>query len=120
VRFEIDQKLPVEVADALRAAGHDAATVYEESLAGAPDPQVADVARAEGRAILTLDVGFADLRSYPPSEHTGIVILRPAPQDKATVLGLVAGVIRLLEQETLSGRLWIADERRVRIRGVAP
>jgi predicted nuclease of predicted toxin-antitoxin system len=48
VRFEIDQKLPVEVADALRAAGHDAATVYEESLAGAPDPQVANVARAEG------------------------------------------------------------------------
>jgi hypothetical protein len=47
------------------------------------------------------------------------VILRPARQDKATVLGLVAGVIRLLEQETLSGRLGIVDERRVRIRGAA-
>jgi predicted nuclease of predicted toxin-antitoxin system len=67
VRFKVDQNLPVEVAGALRVAGHDAATVYEESLAGAPGPQVVNVARAEGRAILTPDVGFADLRSYPPS-----------------------------------------------------
>jgi predicted nuclease of predicted toxin-antitoxin system len=117
VRFKIDQNLPVEVADALRVAGHDAATVYEELLAGAADPKVADVARAEGRAIITLDVGFADIRTYPPSAHMGVVVLRPARQDKATVLGLIARMIRLLEQEQLAERLWVVDERRVRIRG---
>ena len=50
MRFKVDQNLPAEVADALRTAGHNAETVYEESLAGAPDPQVAEAARAEERA----------------------------------------------------------------------
>jgi predicted nuclease of predicted toxin-antitoxin system len=117
VRFKIDQNLPVEVAGAFRAAGHDAETVYQESLSGAPDPKLADAARAEARAIVTLDVGFADIRTYPPSEHAGLVVLRPARQDKATVFSLVTRVILLLEQEPLTGRLWIVDERRVRIRG---
>lgn len=34
MRFKVDQNLPVELAEALRAAGHDAHTVYEEGLAG--------------------------------------------------------------------------------------
>jgi predicted nuclease of predicted toxin-antitoxin system len=42
MRFKVDENLPVEVADSLRQAGYDTATV------------------------ITLDTDFADIRAYPP------------------------------------------------------
>jgi hypothetical protein len=66
VRFKVDENLPVEVAEVLRAAGHDAATVKEEAAGGAQDPVIAQLIRKEARALVTLDTGFMDIRSYPP------------------------------------------------------
>lgn len=51
MRFKVDQNLPVEVAVALRAAGHDAHTVYEEQLAGTPDPELGAIIQREGRGL---------------------------------------------------------------------
>ena len=36
MRFKIDENLHDDVADALRTHGHDALTVFEEGLRGAP------------------------------------------------------------------------------------
>ena len=117
VRFKVDQNLPVEIAVALREAGHDAHTVYEEALAGTPDSELGVIVQRERRGLVTLDLGFGDLRNYPPRDYQGIIVLRPSRQDKATVLQLFASVIPLLAHEMLVGRLWIVDERRVRVRG---
>ena len=69
MRFKIDKNLPIEVAEILRAAGHDAATVNDEALGGALDPDRAAVLKRDSRALVTLDLGFADIRSYPPGEY---------------------------------------------------
>ncbi len=87
MRFKVDQNLPVEIADALRSAGHDA------------------------------DTGFGDIRSYPPRDYQGLVVLRPASQDKRAVLRLFAAVIPLLQREPIIGRLWIVEEHRIRTHG---
>lgn len=34
MRFKVDENLPIEVAEMLRQAGHDAATVLEQHLGG--------------------------------------------------------------------------------------
>jgi predicted nuclease of predicted toxin-antitoxin system len=116
VRFKIDQNLPVEIADALRAAGHEADTVYEEQLAGTLDPVLGEIVRREQRALVTLDLGFGDIRTYPPAEYYGLIVLRPSKQDKPKVLEVFARVMPLLEREPLTGQLWIVDDRRIRIR----
>jgi predicted nuclease of predicted toxin-antitoxin system len=116
VLFKIDQNLPSEVAVLLRAAGHDATTVYEQGLAGTPDPRLAEIVRSERRALITLDLGLGDIRRYPPREYAGLIVLRPPRQDKVTVLRLFERVVPLLVDEQLTGRLWIVDDRRVRIR----
>ncbi len=38
MRFKVDENLPIAVAGLLQAAGHDAATVNEEGIGGALDP----------------------------------------------------------------------------------
>ena len=117
MRFKVDQNLPAEIVDALRVAGHDAMTVDEEALSGTLDPRLAEIIRIEGRAIVTLDKGFSDIRTYPPADYHGLIVLRPPRQDKSTVLRVFARVVPLSRHEPLVGRLWVVDERRIRMRG---
>ena len=70
-------------------------------------------------ALITLDLGFADIRAYPPEQSPGLIVLRLRRQDKLTVLGVVVRPIGVLSEETLSGHLWVVDEERIRIRGQA-
>lgn len=49
-------------ADLLTAAGHDAMTVYQQSLDGAPDQGIVDVCNEEGRILVTADLDLSDIR----------------------------------------------------------
>lgn len=116
--FKVDENLPVEVADKLRASGHNAATIVDQHMVGAVDPMVANVCKSEDRALITLDLDFSDIRTYPPSEYPGIIILRPHTQSKRDVLALVDKLIPFLDgREPLDGNLWIVQEDGVRVRG---
>jgi predicted nuclease of predicted toxin-antitoxin system len=71
--FKVDENLPVEAADLLCRAGHDATTVGQQNLAGSSDTYLLQVCQQERRALLTLDVGFADIRTYPPGQYAGLI-----------------------------------------------
>ena len=117
MRFKVDENLPIEVAALLREAGHDAHTVNEEGVSGAQDPDLASLIQRETRALITLDLGFADLRSYPPEQYHGLVVLRLARQDKEHVLHTCERFVASLSKEPLAGRLWIVEAGRIRVRG---
>ena len=115
-KFKLDENLPTEAADMLRSAGHDAVTVMDEQMGGQPDADVASLCQAEGRAVVTLDLDFADIRVYPPADYSGVIVLRLGRLDKPRVLSVVQRLLRVLDAEPLSGRLWIVDEASIRIR----
>lgn len=114
--FKIDENLLGDVADLLRAAGHDVLTVLDQRLGGRSDETVAEFCRTEARALVTLDMDFADIRRYPPEDYAGFVVARPARQDVDQIVLVVGGLIGKFGSEPLAGRLWIADETTLRIR----
>jgi predicted nuclease of predicted toxin-antitoxin system len=63
MRCKIDEHLPLEIRDLLVKHRHDPATIAEQGMAGSIDPDVAQVCRNEARALLTLDLDFADIRA---------------------------------------------------------
>jgi len=67
VKFKTDEKVHPDLASRLRADGHDAATVWDQSMRGRPDADLADVCRSEGRALVTFDKGFATSGRIRPS-----------------------------------------------------
>ena len=117
MRFKIDENLPPLAARMLRDNGHDAITVQDQKLGGKPDRQIAPVLRAEQRAFITLDLDFADITAYPPSEYPGIIVLRLVKQDKARALAAIRRLLPVLDREQLQGRLWVFDENKLRVRG---
>ncbi|MGH9448493.1 MAG: DUF5615 family PIN-like protein [Terriglobia bacterium] len=116
MRFKTDENLHPDVAAFLREEGHDVLTVWDQELQGKSDKRVVEVCRSEGRALVTLDTGFADIRSYPPRELPGVIVLRLNSQSRRHVLQALPRVLNLLGTEPLPGRLWIVDEGRVRVR----
>jgi len=117
MRFKIDENLHPEAATLLARAGHDVATVIEQGLRGRPDPDIAQVCRAENRVLIMLDKDFGDIRSYPPHEYPGIIVCRLMSQSRANVIAVFQKVERWLGEYPLAGRLWIVDECEIRIRG---
>ena len=116
MRFKVDENLPVEVVQLFREAGHEAATLLDQDLGGRDDRAVATICQQEARVLVTLDLDFADIRTYPPAHHAGIMVLRLQRQDKPHVLEVFVRVIPGLSQEPLAQRLWIVEENRIRIR----
>jgi predicted nuclease of predicted toxin-antitoxin system len=114
--FKVDENLPVGVAGEFQQAGHDAVTVHDEGLTGGSEPDLFAVCRREGRALVTLDLDFADVLTYPPDPSPGILVFRGRRQDRPYVLALLRRILPLLDTEPLKDHLWIVEETRVRIR----
>ena len=117
MRFKVDENLPIDVAEILDSAGHDALTVFDQKLIGVEDRHILDICQEERRALITLDLDFSDVRSYPPQKYFGLVVLRLHRQDKIYVLEAIRQIIPLFEQEQIENRLWIVEENRIRVRG---
>ncbi len=116
LRFKLDENVPGEAASVLRAAGHDVRTVLDQGLGGRADDEVSRVCRDEARVLVTLDLDFGDIRTYPPADYAGIWVLRPATQSIDAMRDLLRRAIALTANEHVSQRLWVIEPSRLRIK----
>ena len=117
MRFKLDENLPPESSTILQTHGHEALTVWDQKLQGVSDAHLAAVCREERRALITLDLDFADIRAYPPDQFAGLIVMRLNSQSRTHVLRILQELLPLLDKEQIEGRLWIVDEAAVRIHG---
>lgn len=122
MKFLIDANLPRSIIELISELGHDAEFARDIGLGAAPDSAIAARAIQSGAVLLTRDLDFADIRSYPPEQYSGIVILR-VPDDAVSadivrIARLFLSVPKFVTQ--LSGRLAIVEPDRVRFRPALP
>ena len=114
-RLKLDENLPSRAALVLRQAGHDVSTVLDEGLGGASDATLAKACADEDLVLLTLDLDFADIRTYGSPHSPGIVVLRAGHQDVASICGLVQRNAHELSGASLRGNIWILEPDRIRM-----
>ena len=114
--FKLDENLPSSLVSVFASADHDAISVVAQALQGASDAELAEVCRRENRVLVTLDKGFADIRAYPPAEHSGIIVLRLEHQDVPYIRATIGRVLRLMADHPVENTLWIVEDDRVRFR----
>jgi predicted nuclease of predicted toxin-antitoxin system len=117
MRVKTDENLHPDMAAFFRAKGHDAVAVWDEGLRGHSDEEVAAACHRERRALVTQDVGFGDITAYPPQQYPGLIVLRLGNQSRQAVQDVLSRVFPLIEARGVRGRLWVIDERHVRMRG---
>jgi predicted nuclease of predicted toxin-antitoxin system len=118
MRFLIDEDLPRSTDSLLRQHGHEAIDIRDTGLRGASDADIAAYAQKHGLCLLSGDVGFADIRNYPPEKYSGVVVLHlPAKATSSTILTLLQSLLAQTEiVNQLKGKLAVIERGRVRIR----
>lgn len=116
MRFLTDENLPRDVLVLLRQLGHDVADVRELRMSGSPDAEVARLARQEGRLLVTLDLDFANILQYPPSEYAGIIVLRVPHPTRQRVVRTLADFLAESAEQDMSGALVIVEPGMYRVR----
>ncbi|MBI2831254.1 MAG: DUF5615 family PIN-like protein [Chloroflexi bacterium] len=118
MRFLVDEDLPRSTNILLREHGHEAIDVRDIGLRGVSDSDVAAYAQQHGLCLLSGDIGFSNIRNYPPAEYNGLVVLRlPAKATSSTILTLLKGFLSQTEITCqIKGKLAIVEPGRVRIR----
>ena len=118
MRFKIDENLPPDVGELLRREGHEALSVYDQGLRSHTDPEVIAVCQAEKLALISLDLDFSNILLFPPEQFVGIIVIRVHRPGRTAVTEMVRKLLPHLATRPLTGRLWVVDERRIRIRQV--
>jgi predicted nuclease of predicted toxin-antitoxin system len=115
VRLKLDENLGQASAQALRAEGHDVATIHEQSLAGIPDSSLIEVFTNEGRCLVTLDVEFGNPILFKPAAYAGIAVLRvPSPITQELLNATVETLADALAGGDIRGKRWIVQPGRIR------
>jgi predicted nuclease of predicted toxin-antitoxin system len=116
LRVKIDEDLPKQITELFAQRGYEATTVVEQGWQGLPDEQLWPQVQREGRLLVTADKGFADLRTYPPGSHSGILLLRLDDESRRGYLELVRTVLQQLDMDRHVGDVIVASPRGIRIR----
>ena len=116
MKFKLDENFGTRTREIFRAAGHNAQTVRDEGLQGCSDQYLYEVCCTEKRCLVTLDLDFADVMRFPPTEANGIVVIRIPRNPSLTLLErLVRQFLQALTQMSIENRLWIVEVGRIRI-----
>lgn len=115
MRLKLDENLGRGAAARCHAAGHEVATVVDEGLAGCSDLALFEGCIAEERALITLDLGFADPFHFDPATCAGIAVLRvPDLPGRRELPAALDRLLVSLELSDITGRLWVVRADRVR------
>ncbi len=116
MKFLIDENLPLEVGERLRQANYDVAIVKGKYLSGKPDIDIVSACHLEDRVLVSLDLDFVEIRTYPPADFPGFLLLRLKRQDRNYLLEIIENLIQMLSKEPIERQLWIVEEDQIRIR----
>jgi hypothetical protein len=115
VKVKLDENLGRRSAERFRAAGHNVATVHEQGLSAASDPELIAACRSERRCLVSLDMDFANPLLFKPSQYTGIAVLRlPSRPSADDLLALVDLLAAELTVSPVEGRLLVVEPGRIR------
>lgn len=117
MRFLIDEDLPRSLVNLFQQYGHEAFHVRDVGLRAAPDEEIAAYAQRNNLCLISGDLGFADVRNYPPDAYSGIVVLRlPSAVSAAQIHQLIRSWLESEWIDQCEGNLTILEPTRVRIR----
>lgn len=115
MKLKLDENLGTRGAEVFRNVGHEVATVSEQGMTSATDPELLAACELEGRCLVTLDLDFSNPLIYPPEDFAGIAVLRlPARTNLADILSACSTLAEALLRQNIGGKLWIVQRARIR------
>ncbi len=117
LRFLIDEDCPLSLETLLNKRGYDTIHVKTSGLSGTKDPELFVFAQAEQRIIISRDLGWANIKSYPPNTHCGLIVLRlPFEAIAIEIRQILEQFIDRIDMLEIVGATVVVDKNKFRIR----
>lgn len=115
MKFLLDMPVSHLLLDVLHAYGHEGVHAHQIGKDRAPDSELLNIARREGRIIVTADLDFPKLLALSLSEGPGIILFRGGNYSDAEMCGLLEKVLKRVPSEVMGRSICVVDKKRIRI-----
>ena len=78
-KFLADECTFFQTVQLIKKLGFDVERIQDLGMTGARDSDVFAKVQEKKAILITNDRGFGDIRTYPPSSHYGVIVLKPPP-----------------------------------------
>jgi predicted nuclease of predicted toxin-antitoxin system len=116
VKFLVDMPLSPDLAQWLRAEGHDGVHAAELSMNLSPDSEILRTAANTGRVIITADLDFPRLLAGLGSTSPGLILLRGGNYSEAESRDCVRRVLMSVAHAELPESVVVVDLNSIRRR----
>jgi len=116
MRLLLDQGLPRSAVKLLREAGIDAVHVGEIGYTAADDAAILQMARDNGRTVVTLDADFHALLALSQATFPSVIRIRVEGLRGGNAADLIQTVLKRCSDDLERGAMVTVQPRRIRIR----
>ena len=112
----VDMPLSPELAQWLRAEGHDAIHANELSMNRSPDAEILQAAARDCCVVITADLDFPRLLAKLGSTGPGLILLRGGNYSEAQSRDCIRRVLMSIAHAELARSIVVVDSERIRRR----
>ncbi len=116
MKFLGDMGISPRSTDFLKTLGYDAVHLLDQGLERLPDSEIMEKALAEGRIVLTHDLGFGDLLAASGDRLPSVIIFRLQNMKPQNVNRYLQAIIAQYSNELEQGVVVSVTEARIRVR----
>jgi len=117
VKFLIDNNLSPLLADALKAAGHDAVHLRDLGMQAATDDVVLEHARADERILVSADTDFGGLLARSGASTPSVILIRRlAGRRAAEHAAIILANLDQVAEDLAAGAIVVLHEDSLRVR----
>ncbi len=111
----LDMPVSSSLLDVLRAYGHEGVHAYQIGKGRASDSELMEIARREGRVVITADLDFPRLLAISSAEGPGMILFRGGNYSDREMCELLERVLNQVLPGILESSICVVDKRRIRI-----
>jgi len=115
MKFLLDMPVSSFLVKVLQAHGHEGVHAHELGMDRAPDTDLLEIARRDGRIIITADLDFPRLLALSLAEGPGIILFRGGNYSDTEMGDLLDKILTTVPANVLEASICVVDKKRIRI-----
>lgn len=115
MKFLLDMPVSSMLLEVLSAYEHEGVHANQIGKDSASDSELLELARSEGRIIITADLDFPRLLAISLAAGPGIILFRGGNYSDLQMCALLDKVLATVPAEILASSICVVDKKRVRV-----